>query len=180
MCIDYPSINKGCPKDPFPLPQIDQIVDSTYGCDLIRDLVEVYVDDIVVKIKSHSSLLDNLTIVFDRLCLTCTMLNTDKCVFKVSTGKVLGFLVLHRGIKDNLEKIKAIEEMRPPAQMKDVQKLMGCLVALSRFMSRLAEWTLPFFKLMWKSGLFVWTKEADEAFQELEQYLMTVPVMVAP
>jgi hypothetical protein len=120
MCIDYPSINKGCPKDPFPLPQIDQIMDSTYGCDLIRDLVEVYVDDIVVKIKSHSSLLDNLTIVFDRLCSTRTMLNTDKCVFKVSTGKLLGFLVLHQGIEANLEKIKAIEEMRLPAHMKDV------------------------------------------------------------
>jgi hypothetical protein len=63
--------------------------------DLITDLVEVYVDDIVVKIKSHSSLLDNLTVVFDKLCSTRTMLNPDKCVFGVSTGKLLGFLVSH-------------------------------------------------------------------------------------
>jgi hypothetical protein len=35
MCIDYTTLNKTCPKDPFPLPLIDQIVDSTSGCDLL-------------------------------------------------------------------------------------------------------------------------------------------------
>jgi hypothetical protein len=62
---------------------------------LIRDLVEVYVDDIIVKIKSHSPLLDNIGIVFDRLRSTRTMLNPDKYVFRVSAGNLLGFLVSH-------------------------------------------------------------------------------------
>jgi hypothetical protein len=92
-------------------------------CILHLDLIEVYVDDIVVKIKSHSSLLDNLVIVFGRLRSTRTMLKTDKCIFGISTGKLLGFLVLHRGIEANPEKIKAIEDMRSPAHIKDVQKL---------------------------------------------------------
>jgi hypothetical protein len=35
MCINYTSLNKACPKDPFPLPRIDQIMDSTSGCDLL-------------------------------------------------------------------------------------------------------------------------------------------------
>jgi hypothetical protein len=107
--------------------------------DLIRDLVEVYVDDIVVKIKSHSSLLDNLTIVFDRLHSMRTMLNPDKCVFGVFAGKLLSLLVSHQGIEANPEKIKEIGEMRPPVRIKDVQKLMGSLAALSQFISRLAE-----------------------------------------
>jgi hypothetical protein len=111
---------------------------KTFG-DLIRDLVEVYVDDIIINIKSHSSLLDNLAIVFDRLCSTCTMLNSDKCVFGVSVEKLLGFLVLHRGIEANPEKIKAIEELRPPACIKNVQNLTRCLATLSWFISRLAE-----------------------------------------
>jgi hypothetical protein len=222
MCIDYTSINKACPKDPFPLPRIDQIMYSTSGCDLlcflyaysgfhqipmssedeeniafitvdglfcyvsmpyglknalptfvramyktfgdlIRDLVEVYVDNIVVKIKSSASLLDNLALVFDRLRLTHTKLNPDKCVFGVTTGKLLGFLVLCREIEANPEKIRTIEAMRPPACIKDVQKLAGCLAALSRFISRLAEWALPFFKLLRKSGPFIWTNDAEEA-----------------
>jgi hypothetical protein len=207
MCIDYTSINKICPKDPFPLPRIDQIMDSTSDCDLlcfldaysglhqipmsrkdeehtafitvdglfcyvfmpydlknalptfvcamhktfgdlIRDLIEVYVDHIIIKIKSHASLLDNLALVFDRLQSNCNKLNPDKCVFRVTVGKLLGFLVSHWGIEANPEKINMIEAMRAPACIKDVQKLMGCLVALSRFISRLAERALPFFKLL--------------------------------
>jgi hypothetical protein len=81
-------------------------------------------------------------------------LNPDKCVFGVSAGKLLGFLVSHRGIEVNPEKIKAIETMRPPARIKDVQKLTGSLAALSRFISRLDERALPFFKLLRKSEPF--------------------------
>jgi hypothetical protein len=147
--------------------------------DLIRDLIEVYVDDNVVKIKSHASLLHNLTLVFDRLCSTRIKLNPDKCVFGVIAEKLLGFLVSYRGIEANPEKIKAIKVMQPPARIKDVQKLTGCLAALSQFISKLAEWALLFFKLMRNSGPFVWTEKAEEAFQELKQYLTSPPIMVA-
>jgi hypothetical protein len=238
MCIDYTSLNKACPKDPYPLPRIDQIVDSTSGCDLlsfldaysgfhqiqmsrqdrkhtafvtvdglyyyavmpyslknalptfvramsktfgdlIKDRVEVYVDDIMVKTKRGSTLVEDLTLVFDRLRAIRTKLNPDKCVFGVSAGKMLGFLVSHRGIEANPEKIRAIEAMRPPARIKDVQKLVGSLAALSRFISRLAERALPFFKLMRKSGPFSWTKEAERSFQEVKQHLVFLPILVA-
>ena len=38
MCIDYTSLNKACPKDPFALPRIDQVIDSTAGCELLSFL----------------------------------------------------------------------------------------------------------------------------------------------
>jgi hypothetical protein len=120
------------------LPTFVCAMHKTFG-DLIRDLVEVYVDDIVIKIKSRVSLLDNLALVFDRLRLMCTKMNLDNCLFGVTAGKLLGFLVSHRGIEANLEKIKTIEAMWPPARIKDVQKLTGCLAVLSQFISRLAE-----------------------------------------
>jgi hypothetical protein len=120
------------------LPIFVRAMHKTFS-DLIRDLVEVYVDDIVIKIKSCASLLDNLALVFDRLRLTRTKPNPDKCVFGVTAGKLLGFLVLCRGIEANPKKIRTIEAMRPPACIKDVQKLTGCLAALSRFISKLAE-----------------------------------------
>jgi hypothetical protein len=111
-------------------------------------LVEVYVDDMVVKIKSCTTLLDNLALVFDKLCSTHTKLNPDKCVFGVATRKLLGFLVSHRGNEASLEKNKTIEVMQPPSCIKDVQKLTGCLAALSRFISWLAEQALSFSKLL--------------------------------
>jgi hypothetical protein len=70
--------------------------------------------------------------------------------------------------------------MRPPARIKDVQKLMGSLAALSRFISRLAERALPFFKLLWKFGPFSWNKKVEQAFQELKQHLVSLPILVAP
>jgi hypothetical protein len=136
------------------LPTFVRAMHKTFG-DLIRDLVEVYVEDIVVKVKSSASLLDNIALVFDRLRLTRTKPNPDKCVFWVTAGKLLGFLVSCRGIEANPEKIRTIEALWPPARIKDIQKLTGCLAVLSRFISRLAEWALPFFKLLWKSRPFV-------------------------
>jgi hypothetical protein len=152
---------------------------KTFG-DLIRDKVEVYVDDIVVKTKRGSTLVEDLTLVLDKLRATRTKLNPDKCVFGVSTGKLLGFLVSYRGIEANPEKIKAIEAMRPPARIKDVQKLTGSLAALSRFISKLAERVLPFFKLLRKFGSFSWNEDAEQAFQELKQHLVSLPILVAP
>jgi hypothetical protein len=104
---------------------------KTFG-DLIRNKVEVYVDDIIVKTKRGSTLVEDLTLVFNRLRATRTKLNPNKCVFGVSAGKLLGFLVSHRGIEANPEKIKVIEAMRPPARIKDVQKLAGSLAASFR------------------------------------------------
>jgi hypothetical protein len=93
---------------------------------------------------------------------------------------LLGFLVSHQGIEANPEKIKATEAMRPPAHINDVQKLTGSLAALSRFISRLAERALPFFKLLRKSGPFSWIEEAEQAFQELKQHLISLPILEAP
>jgi hypothetical protein len=148
--------------------------------DLVRDIVEVYVDDIVVKTRESDSLLENLAQVFDKLRVTSTKLNPEKCVFGVSAGKLLGFLVSHRGIEANPDKVRAIEALRPPAHLKDVQRLTGSLAALNRFISRLAERALPFFKLMRGSGPFIWTEEAEQAFQEMKQYLTSLPVLIAP
>jgi hypothetical protein len=132
------------------LPTFVHVMRRTF-CDLIRDLVEVYVDDIIVKIKSSASLLDNISLVFYRLRLMRMKLNLDKCVYGVTAGKLLGFLILHRGIKANSEKIKIIKAMRPPAHIKDMQKLTGCLATLNQFISRMVERPLPFFKLLQKS-----------------------------
>jgi ribonuclease HI len=70
--------------------------------------------------------------------------------------------------------------MRPPTRVKDIQKLIGSLAALSRFISRLAERALPFFKLLQKSGPFAWSEEAEQAFRELKQHLASLPILVAP
>lgn len=70
--------------------------------------------------------------------------------------------------------------MKRPVRVHDVQKLTGCLAALSRFISRLGEKALPLYRLMKKSDKFEWTPEADTAFAELKALLFTQPVLAAP
>ena len=88
------------------------------------------------------------------------------CDFGVPTGKLLGFIVSHRGIEANPKKINAIMAIDAPATIKDVQKLTGCMAALNRFLSRLGEWWLPF-KLLKRQDKFEWTTEAAEALETL-------------
>ena len=70
--------------------------------------------------------------------------------------------------------------MGPPRSVKDVQKLTGCMAALNRFISRLGEKGLPFFKLLKKTDKFEWTIEADEAFKKLKEYLTSSPILTPP
>ncbi|KAK1646114.1 hypothetical protein QYE76_063919 [Lolium multiflorum] len=165
MCIDYTSLNKACPKDPFPLPRIDQVIDSTAGCELLSFLdaysgyhqiplnpddqiktsfitpygaycytmpfglknagatyqrcmqkclqdqigrnVHAYVDDVVVKTKETTTLLDDLRETFTNLRRFRMKLNPAKCTFGVPSGQLLGYLVSQRGIEANPEKISA-------------------------------------------------------------------------
>src|SRR5664279_924728 len=131
-------------------------------------------------VREEHTLIADLEETFANLCKVNIKLNPSKCVFGVPLGKLLGFFVSHRGIEANPDKIKAIEEMQPPRRLKDMQRLAGCMAALGRFISKLGERALPFFKIMKRSGTFKWTPEAATAFDDLKRYLASPPVMVAP
>jgi hypothetical protein len=75
-------------------------------------------------------------------------------VFGVSKGKVLGCLVSVKEIEANLDKINAIVHMRPLGSRKEVQRLMGRIAALNWFMTKIAERSLPFFKVLRGSDTF--------------------------
>jgi hypothetical protein len=141
---------------------------------------KAYVDDIVVKSWEARTLIGDLEQTFSSLRKVDLRLTPEKCVFGVPSGKLLGFLVSHRGIEANPEKVKSIERMSPPTTLKEMQKLAGCVTSLGHFISKLGERALPFFKLMKRKGPFEWTSEADAAFKDLKKYLTIPPVMVAP
>ena len=96
-------------------------------------------DDVVVKSQKADSLIADLTETFDNQRKYKMKLNPTKCVFGFPAGKLLGFIVSEKGIEANPEKIKAIHNLQRPTRLKDVQKLTGCVAALSRFISRLGE-----------------------------------------
>jgi hypothetical protein len=97
----------------------------------------------------------------------------------VPSGILLGNIVSHDGIRPNPKKVEAIMKMKPPRCVKDIQKLTGCMAALSRFISWLGEKGLPFFKLKAKEK-FEWSEKANTAFAELKQFLTSPLVLTAP
>ncbi|KAI5345931.1 hypothetical protein L3X38_013808 [Prunus dulcis] len=240
MCQDYTDLNKACPKDSFPLPRIDQLVDATAGHELlsfmdaysgynqifmhppdsehtafitdkglycynvmpfglknagatyqrlvnkifagyIGNIMEVYVDDMLVKSRTAEDHLQNLSIMFGILKNYRMRLNPKKCAFGVSSGKFLGFMISQRGIEANPEKIKAIIDMERPRTMKDIQSLTGRVAALTRFISKATDKCVPFFKAL-KGGKrdITWTAECDNAFQALKNYMSKAPLLSKP
>jgi hypothetical protein len=138
------------------------------------------VDDVVVKTRNSDTLIADLEETFASLREYRWKLNPNKCVFSVPLGKLLGFIITHRGIEANPEKISAITSMKAPTCIKDVQKLTGCMAALNRFISKLGERGLPFFKLLKHQEKFAWTPEVDQALAQLKDFLSKPPVLTAP
>ena len=216
--MDFTDLNKACPKDPFPIPRIDQLVDATVGHPRMSFLnafqgyhqiplalgdqekivfvtptrnyhykvmpfglknarstyqrmmtrmfkpqlgknIEIYIDDMLVKSKLEYEHIDDLGNIFEILRRHKLRLNASKCSFGVGSGKFLGYMVTHCGIEVNPDQIKAINNLQPPRNPKEVQKLTRITVTLNRFISRSADRCRPFFKLLNKWKRFEWIEE---------------------
>ena len=234
MCVNFTDLNKACSKDSFPLPRIDQLVDSTAGHKLLTFMdaflgynqmkmaekdqektvfvtsqglyyykvmpfglknigatyqrlvnnmfskkigrnMEMYVNDMLIKSEEESAHLDNLQETFTTLRQYQMKLNPCKCTFKVALEKFLGFMVSQRGIEANLEKVRAIVDMRSPKTVKEVQKLIRRIVALNKIISKATDKCLRFFKTLKQA--FACTDKCEKAFQELKYYLSNPPLM---
>ena len=93
--------------------------------------VEVYIDDMMVKSKLESEHINDLRNIFEILRRHKLRLNASKCSFGVGSGKFLGYMVTHCRIEVNLDQIKAINNLQPPRNPKEVQRLTGTIAALN-------------------------------------------------
>jgi len=106
-----------------------------------------------------------------------TFASTLISVFGVDRGRFLRFILTQCGIEANPEKCKAIIEMRSPTTIKEVQRLIGRLTAISRFLSKLAEQSQPIVKLLKKFAQFTWTDDSEQIFQKLKTTLTSPPIL---
>ena len=237
LCIDFTDVNRACPKDSFPLPRINLIVDATAGHELLNFMdsfpcynqismdpddqektsfitgqgtycsqvmpfglknagatyqrlvnrmfqkkigtsMEVYIDDMLVKSTTAELLIAHLAKAFQILKKYNMKLNPAKCAFRVSAGKFLGFIVNNRGIEANPDKIKAVLDMPPLSNIKEVQRLTRRIVALSRFVSKASDKCQPFFQVLKKA--FQWDAHCKKALTTLKTYLSSPPILVSP
>ena len=140
--------------------------------------MEVYIDDMLVKSTTAELHIAHLAEAFQILKEYNMKLNPVKCAFGVSAGKFLGFIVNNRGIKANPDKIKAVLDMPPPSNIKEVQRLTGRIAALSRFVSKASDKCQPFFQVLKEA--FQWDVHCEEAFTALKTYLSSPSILVSP
>ena len=97
----------------------------------MSESIEVYIDNVVVKSKVESGHIDDLENIFEILRKHKLRLNVAKCSFGVGSGKFLGYMVTYHGIKVDPNQIKAINDLQPPWNPKEVQKLTKMIAALN-------------------------------------------------
>ena len=131
----------------------------------LGESIKIYVDDMVVKSKVVSKHLREISITFDVLRKHKLHLNASKCSFGVGLGKFLGYIVTHRGIEVNPDQIKAINDLKPPQNAMEVQKLTGTIAILNRFISKSMDRCKPFYLLINKRKGFEWSEDCIVAFQ---------------
>ena len=104
-------------------------------------------------------------------------LNLAKCTFRVGSGKFLGFMVNNRGIEANPTKVQALLDLQSLKIVKEIQKLIGMIAALSRFVAWSTEKCSPFFLALKMGKNLIWTAKYEEAFQKIKNYLGCILVL---
>ena len=145
--------------------------------------MEAYIDDMVIKSRTEDDLLSDIQETFNHLRPISMRLNLKKCPFVVEEGKFLGHLITKQQIKANPSNVKAITYLQAPKSLNGVQSLNGKLAALSRYWSKGAYQSLPFFKTLkgcMDKKTFQWSLEAEAAFQKLKEFMEVLPTLTAP
>jgi hypothetical protein len=132
--------------------------------DLLRVLMEVYIDDVVVKLVGFKEHVTDLKLSLEMMKKCGLRMNPLKCAFGVTSGKFLGFAVHEHGIQIDPKKIESIDKIGEPECKKDVQKLLGKINYLRHFISNLpgrVESLLPLVQLKHEEE-FAWGQNSEK------------------
>nr|GEV88826.1 reverse transcriptase domain-containing protein [Tanacetum cinerariifolium] len=159
-----------------------RLVDKAFQKLIGRNL-EVYLDDLVIKIRTKKEVIRDIEETFKTLKEINMKLNPKKCAFGMREGTFLGYKVDAGGLRVCPDKVEEVLDLPSLKCLKDVQKLNGKLASLNRFLSKPTEKSLPFFKTLkkcTKKSDFQWTAEAEGAFKEMKKYIAELPMLTAP
>jgi hypothetical protein len=242
VCIDFCNLNKATPKDEYPMPMADMLINNdsghrvisfldgnagynqilmaeedmsktvfrcpgfiglfewvvmTFGLknagatyqramnlifhDLLRIILEIYIDNVIVKSDSMDNHLADLCLALERMRRYGLKMNPLKCTFSVLADKFLGFIIHEHGIEIDPTKIESINKVQPPQCKNDMQKILGKLNYLRRFIFNLSGKISAFAPILQlkNEAEFTWADQQC-AFDDIKKYLSSPPVMKAP
>ncbi|KAL0561096.1 hypothetical protein IC582_001514 [Cucumis melo] len=148
--------------------------------DLMHKEIKVYIDDMIAKFRLEEKHVVTLRKLFERLQKFQLKLNPTKCIFGVSSGKLLGFIVSREGIKVDPDKMKPIMNLRPPKTQKEVRSFLRRLNYIERFISHLTQTCEQILKLFCKNEIYLWNEDCQKAFDKIKDYLQSPHILVLP
>jgi hypothetical protein len=152
----------------------------TYIFHDLAAIILAYLDDLTARSKKRTQHLDDLRIIFQRCRQYNIRLNPLKCVFCVTAGRLLGFIVSQSGITVDPLKVQAITEIPPPRNLRQLQSLQGKANFLRRFVPDYAIRAHGFLRLLRHDIPFQWDDYAQQSFDDLKAALSNAPLISAP
>ncbi|GKA64992.1 putative nucleotidyltransferase, ribonuclease H [Tanacetum coccineum] len=202
LCIDYRELNRITVRNRYPLPRIDNLFDQLQvSCDafgltnalaVFMDLMNrifheyfdrfviVFIDDILVYLKTREEHEDHLRILLEILRQKKLYAKFSKCDFWLGQVAFLGHIVLADGITMDPAKVEAITKWPRPTIVTEVRSFLGLAGYYRRFVEGFSLVALPLMKLMRKGEMFVWNEEREKNFEELKRRLVSSPVLTLP
>ncbi|GFS73243.1 retrovirus-related Pol polyprotein from transposon 297 [Trichonephila clavipes] len=162
-----------------PAPNFQKAIDIILK-PVIGRFVLVYMDDVIITLPSFKDHLDHLNQVFTLLRDAGLTLNKEKCHFARDKLKYLGLIISKDGIETDSNKIRAITEMRPPKNNREVSKCLGMTGWYQKFIPRYADICEPLYQLKKKGAKFNWSKEAQDSFDQIKRTLTEAPILQLP
>lgn len=146
----------------------------------LRESVFVYIDDLLIVSADFRTHLERLKVVAESLQKAQLTINIEKSVFMMRSIKYLGHIVGHGQIKPDPGRVQSIVNFPQPKTVRQLRRFIGMIGWYRRYIHNHASVSAPLSDLTKKSDKFVWTPQAQEAFESLKVSLTTAPVLTHP
>ena len=139
--------------------------------------IEVVMDDILIWGETEELHDARLEAVLNRLREHNVKLNREKCKLRVTEVSYIGHVLTQEGVKPDPRKVEAVTRMQKPANKKELQRYLGMITYLAKFIPNLSDVTAPLRKLLEKDTDWQWLHEQDKAFEILQKLVTEAPVL---
>uniref|UniRef100_A0A3P9HSL7 Gypsy retrotransposon integrase-like protein 1 n=1 Tax=Oryzias latipes TaxID=8090 RepID=A0A3P9HSL7_ORYLA len=148
--------------------------------DFLNRFVFVYLDDILIYSRNQEQHTHHVRQVLSRLLENQLYVKAEKCEFHVPTISFLGFIIDSGNIRPDPAKITAVTSWEPPKSRKQLQRFLGFANFYRRFIRNYSSIAAPLTQLTSINTPFIWTSEAQSAFDKLKNLFTTAPILIQP